>query len=105
MRPCVGGSLNRLICECAEEKESLSARALKVHTCHTVTHAPQVVQGLKLWRQTAMNAKELLVHDCAKRQCAKGLHALVVDHFRIFVFAWGRSDKVSLCHSESMQAH
>ena len=47
----------------------------------------QVIQGVQLRAETAVNAEELLVHNGSQGQAAERLHASVVDRLRILVSA------------------
>ena len=40
-------------------------------TLAVLTHALQIIQGVKLRAQAAVYAEKLLVHDCSQRQCAE----------------------------------
>jgi hypothetical protein len=42
---------------------------------------------MELWGEPAVNTQELLVHDSGEGEVAEGVHAGVVDCFRIFVLA------------------
>ena len=43
---------------------------------------------MKLGAETSVNAKELLVHDRRQWQCAKGIHASLVNLFRVLMLAF-----------------
>ena len=47
-----------------------------------------VVQGVKIGGETAVNTEELFVHDCCQWQSTEGVHACFIDSFRVFAFAW-----------------
>lgn len=61
-----------------------------------VTHGPErgrflepvdlldIVDGMDFRRKSAVNAKELLVHQRGQRQTVEGVHAGIVDAFRVF---------------------
>jgi hypothetical protein len=50
-------------------------------------HAAQIVQRVQLWRESSMDAQELLVHHRRERQVAERFHAGVVNGFRVLVLA------------------
>ena len=60
IRPCVGGSLNLVIC-------MISCEVIE----GKLTHSAKVVEGVQLRRETAVNTQELLVHDSSQGQIAK----------------------------------
>jgi hypothetical protein len=43
---------------------------------------------MQFWTQPAVNAKELLVHNCGERKAAERLHAGLVNLFGILVLAF-----------------
>lgn len=57
-------------------------------------NAAKVIEGLELWRETTVNAEELLVHDGSEGKRAERLHAEVIDLFRILVLALELKGKV-----------
>ena len=77
IRPCVGGSLNLLIC-------MISWTVIQ----GKLTHGAKVVKRVQLRRETAVDTQELLVHNSSQWQIAERFHAGVVDGLRIFVLAW-----------------
>lgn len=52
------------------------------------THLTDIIDGIQLRGQSTMYAEELLVHDRGEGKAAEGIHASIVDLFRIFVFAY-----------------
>jgi hypothetical protein len=54
----------------------------------SVTYRSQVFQRMQFWTQPAVNAKELLVHNCGERKAAERLHAGLVNLFGILVLAF-----------------
>ena len=65
----------------------IKALALFSSSCHNTCDIAQhlrlsylldVVEGVDLWRQAAVDAEELLVHEGSQRQAVEGLHASVV---------------------------
>jgi hypothetical protein len=52
------------------------------------TYALDIVQCMQLWAETTMYAKELLVHDGSKGQCAERVHTSIIYSLRIFVLAF-----------------
>ena len=51
---------------------------------------------MQLWRETAVNAEKLLVHDCSEGKGAERRHARIVDTFRVFAFT---CDEMSTPHA------
>lgn len=49
------------------------------------TYALEIVQGVKLWRQSAVDAEELLVHDGCQWQGTERFHAGLIHIFRVLV--------------------
>ena len=58
------------------------------------TYALDIVQRMQLRAETAMYAKELLVHDSGQGQCAERIHTCVVYSLGIFVLAFELECKV-----------
>ena len=50
-------------------------------------YGSQVVESVELRGQSTVDAEELLVHDGGEREITEGLHASVVDCFRVLVLA------------------
>lgn len=73
IKPWVGGSRKRLIWH-QQHVEKLTYRA-------------QVIQCVQLRAETAVDAQELLVHHSCEGKVAEGIHAGIVDRFRILVLA------------------
>ena len=53
-----------------------------------MTYDLDVLQSVQLWTQTTMYTQKLLVHNRGQGQGAEGVHACVVDLFRVFVFTF-----------------
>lgn len=51
------------------------------------TYALEIFQSMQFWAQTSMNAQELFVHYCSKRERTKRLHASFINVLRVFVLA------------------
>ena len=50
-----------------------------------VTYALEIVQGVELWRQSSVNAEELLVHDGCQWQGTERLHTGLIHILRVLV--------------------
>ena len=55
------------------------------------THDAEVVEGVELGGEAAVDAEELLVHDGGERERAERFHARVVDLLRVLVLACRRT--------------
>lgn len=49
------------------------------------TYALKIVQGVKLWRQSSVNAEKLFVHNSRQWQGTERFHACLVDILRVLV--------------------
>jgi hypothetical protein len=59
-----------------------------------ITYRLEVLKGVQLWAQAAMNAEKLLVHDCSKRKSAERFHACFVYFLGVLVLAFQLESKV-----------
>ena len=52
------------------------------------TYGLDVLEGVQLGAQAAVNAEKLLVHNRRQRQATEGFDTCIVNPFAIFVFAF-----------------
>ncbi len=54
------------------------------------TYGTDVIKGVELGRETAVDTEKLLVHDGGQREGAERLHARIVDALRVLALACKR---------------